>query len=375
MITLKDEYVIQKQVTWLNNCGISPANKKALQKMQAYLGETSTKGFNEMVFAELQNSIKKYLSGLFRCKPEELAIMHNTAEGMNIVSRGISLKEGQNIILLKDEYPSNYYPWLHWKNKGIEIKILDAQTSDEYLVNLLSLIDSNTAVLSLSAAHWLTGIALPLREIGEICREKNILFFLDGAQGAGHIEVHPHEFNVSFMALSGWKWLLGPLGLGIIYCDQNFLNRVEPLFTGMNSYTPDNDFLPYQSELKNTTERFNFSTPAVLDWVYFEAGLSLLSRFKPEEVQARLHELAKYLHEKLKDNGFRCFDINFDENPTAIIVADHEDFDSQKLFEVLQNENVVSALRNNRLRFSAHIYNTEDELDHVIDILKKQLAR
>ncbi|MBW2589983.1 MAG: aminotransferase class V-fold PLP-dependent enzyme, partial [Deltaproteobacteria bacterium] len=113
--TIYQAYPVNKEMIWLNNCGIAPAGKHIVKALSRFMEGYAQKGvLTEIaVYPEVQNNIKKILSNLLNCSPDELSLIHNTAEGMNFISHGLKLSSKDEVILLENEYPSNVYPWRH----------------------------------------------------------------------------------------------------------------------------------------------------------------------------------------------------------------------------------------------------------------------
>lgn len=362
-------------MVWLNNCGTTPASTRAIEKVTNFLEGYSKKG----VFTEVEGYVyvKRYihecLSELISAQPDEIAIIHNTSEGMNFLSHGLNLNPGEEILVLENEYPSNVYPWEHWKTKGVNLKFIPVGKSpDEFWLEFQNQVSEKTKVVSLSAAHWCTGMPLPLERVGNYCSERNIHFVVDGAQGVGNFSVDVKKAKIDFMAFSGWKWLLGPLGIGILYINKAKLDFVHPIFKGSDSVPNPEVYLPYKSEFKKDVDRFEFSTGSFINWVYFKASLSILREIGWEKSIHRIHELAALLAKELRGLGFQL-ESDFFSEPTGIIVGKHEKLPSSEIVSFLRNENILVAERLGKVRLSPHIYNSEEQIFHLREVLRKIL--
>ncbi|MDX1961122.1 MAG: aminotransferase class V-fold PLP-dependent enzyme [Leptospiraceae bacterium] len=359
-----------EKTIWLNNCGTTPISTFAFSKVNEYLVEYSKFGtiHSFSIYSKIQKSIKSILASLLHCETDELAIIHNTSEGMNFISRGIELSSGDEILLLENEYPANVYPWDHWKEKAVQIHFVKlGRSQNEFLENLKSTITEKTKLVSFSAVHWGTGLPLPLKEIGVLCKDRNILFAVDGAQGIGHIPIDVQEMNISYLSASGWKWLLGPLGVGILYINSS--KPIKSIFKGTQSVSGSEVYLPYKNEFKPNAEKFEFSTPNFTDWVYFEASLNMLSELGFESVMKRINELSYYLYQGLESNGFTLAL----ENPKelrGILSMSHSKVTSTEIHRKLLTQNIVVGDRIGFTRFSPHVYNTFEQLDRVISLTK-----
>ena len=369
----QEAFPVNRELIWLNNCGTTPSSINVLNAIQSYLDGYSKNGiFSEVEsFYSVKNEIKTSLVELLGGETSEYAFIHNTSEGMNIFSFGITLPQNSTILLLEDEYPSNVYPWEHLKDKGHTIKFIPiGKSPSEFLSNFESCITNKVSLISLSAVHWCTGIPLPLKEIGEICKSKNIHFVVDGAQGVGHIPMNVKEMNISYMAFSAWKWLLGPLGLGILYVSKDKLETLKVKFKGTESVLGSENYLPYKEIYKTGAERYEVSTPSFIDWVYLKASLQLIRSTGFSKVRERIYCLSDLLANGLRKQNFIINTDSFAEK-TGIIVAKKENIDSNKAVNYLRENKIITASRLGGIRFAPHAYNTEEQIEKTLTILKK----
>lgn len=370
--SIYEAYPVNQEMIWLNNCGTTPAGTHIVKTLSRFMEGYARKGvFTEVArYGKVQHNIKAILSGLLNCLPEELALIHNTAEGMNFISHGLKLSPGDEVILLENEYPSNIYPWRHLGKKGVKLITSPMETSPEtFLKALKRLITVKTRVISLSAVHWCTGMPLPLERIGHLCKENSIDFVIDGAQGVGMQPLDIRISNIDYMTFSAWKWLLGPLGVGILFISKEKLDKLDPVFIGTASVTNDKVYLPYKSDLKPTADRFTISTANFNDWVYFEAALEFLRNIGFSRARERIYELSAYLGNGLADLGFKVFSDHFQDYPTGIVVCEKQGFTTNDVMQHLKKNKIVAADRLGRIRFSPHVYISFEQLDEVLRIL------
>lgn len=367
-------YAVNREMIWLNNCGTTPAGSHIVKALSRFMQGYARKGILTEVarHSQVQKKIKKILSKLLNCSPDELGLIHNTAEGMNFISHGMDFGAEDEVILLENEYPSNVYPWRHLEQKGVKLVTTPMETSPEdFLQALKRLITAKTRAISLSAVHWCTGMPLPLEQIGALCEEKGIDFVVDGAQGVGIQPLDTQKANITYMAFPAWKWLLGPLGLGVLYISKEKLNSLKPIFIGTESVVQHQEYLPYKSELKPTTDRFTISTPNFNDWVYFEAALCFLQDIGFAAVRDRILELSAYLSAGLAKIGFKVLSDQFPDYPTGIVVCEKPGVGSDIIMQQLKQNKIVAAERLGRVRFAPHVYISPQQLDEVLAVLKK----
>ena len=365
-----NDFPVNSHFIWLNNCGTTPISTPVLNTVHQWLDEYSRRGTlaEGYGYATVKKSIYSHLESLIHAAPGELTLVHNTAEGINYLSHGLSLQSGDEILLLENEYPSNVYPWEHWREKGIELKFVKMGNSPEsFLVELQRSLSSKTRVAAFSAVHWCTGMPLPLYEIGKLCLERDIQFIVDGSQGVGMVDIDVRGQGIGFMAFSAWKWLLGPVGVGMLFLAREKLEEIRPIFKGTESVVGDQQYLPYKEIFKPSAERFHISTGNMNDWIYFNASLTFLSQIGFARAQQRIMELARYLSNGLRNMGFDIASDEFGTNvETGIVAASKTGVDSASVVKILQSRKIIAAERLGKIRFSPHVYISFSQLDQVI---------
>jgi len=367
------DYPVNDNLIWLNNCGTTPSNLVIEKEMSRYFKAYSEAGIfsKEYSYTEIKSNIQSIIGKLINASPDDVAIVHNTAEGMNLVSYGLNFQKGDEFLVLENEYPSNIYPWEHLKEKGVILKtVATGSNPSEFLENFSKGICKNTKGASMTAVHWCTGMPFDLKEIGKICKEKDILLIVDGSQGVGHTPIDM-SWGISVMAFSGWKWFLGPLGLGYLVIPKKIVKQLKPVFKGTDSVVDSQKYLPYHDQLLDTVERYMFSTVNFNDWIYAETSLKYLDDLGFENVMAKIKELGDHIKNQLRNIGFKLDCDSFDDFSGGIITGIHEEKNVTNLVRTLRVNNIIAAERLGKLRLAPHIYNSVEQIDKVIKILKE----
>ena len=236
------DFPVNDHLIWLNNCGTTPLGNPIRATVNRWLEEYGRRGAAAEGFSYpgIKASIQRRLEALLGARPGELALIHHTAEGMNFISHGLLLDPGDEILLMENEYPSNVYPWEHWREKGIHVRMVPLTGKPEdFPEAFAAAAGPRTRVASFSAVHWCTGMPIPLEAIGKICAERGIHWVVDGSQGVGLVEMDVKAARIQYMAFSAWKWLLGPIGLGVLYIAREHLETLQPIFKGTESVAGD----------------------------------------------------------------------------------------------------------------------------------------
>ncbi|TGM06441.1 aminotransferase class V-fold PLP-dependent enzyme [Leptospira jelokensis] len=370
---ISEYFPVQNESVWLNYCGTTPMSTYAIEMMNVYFQEYAKFGIFAPNFSEtlIKKEIRNYLSEILHCDTTEIGIVHNTSEGMNFYSHSIQIPKGKRILVLENEYPSNVYPWEHWQSKGVTLAFVKVgKTPDEFLENLkLELEKNDVYLLSLSPVHWCTGVVFDMDAVSKLCETHNTKLVIDGSQAVGHIPLDFSKIKVAFCAFAAWKWLLGPLGLGVIYISKEESKGFQLVFKGQASVVNDSNYFPYRDEWKPAAEQFEQSTINFNDWIYFFASLKMLSTLGFVRVQERIYEVAGMLKDMLHELGFTLESDSFPHVKTGILaITGHKNpnkFQPDAIQAHLRGKGIITAVRLGRLRMAPHI---GVEKEHVLRV-------
>lgn len=363
------DFPVNQELIWLNNCGTTPLGRPMLEALESFLQGYSRKGilFEGKTYPGVKASIRRKLASLLKADPSEIALVHHTAEGMNFISHGLPLAAGDEILLLENEYPSNYYPWEHWREKGVILKAVPCGAGpSEFLEAFRAALTPRSRVAAMSAVHWCTGLPIPLEAVGALCAERGMDLVVDGAQGVGLLDLDVRACRIGYMAFSAWKWLLGPVGLGAMFVAREKLDGLKPIFKGTESVPMDESYLPYRDAWKPDADRFAISTGSMNDWVHFEASLAWLEAIGFDRVRARILELAARLSVGLRERGFAVHSDAFGGARTGIVAVSRPGLDSAAAVKALKAKGIIAAERLGRVRLAPHVYNTEAQIDRAV---------
>ncbi len=366
------DYPVNQNLIWMNNCGTTPVGDPVRKAMGAWLEEYGRKGGATEVYSYpgIRSSIQRRLEGLLGALPGELALIHHTSEGMNFISHGVSLDAGDEILILENEYPSNVYPWEHWRERNVRVHAVPmADTPEAFLEGLRAAWGPRTRLVTLSAVHWCTGMPLPLVEIGRLCAERGAAWVVDGAQGVGLLELDVKAAAIHYMSFPAWKWLLGPVGLGVLYVAREHLESLRPIFKGTESVPGDQDYLPYKHTWKPTADRFGISTGSLNDWVYFDASLAYLQGIGFARVRERIRHLSTRLSDGLRTAGFAVHSDAHPAHASGIVAVSRPGLDPAAAVKTLKEKHIIAAVRLGRIRLAPHVYISEKQIDTVVDTL------
>ncbi|MDH3610159.1 MAG: aminotransferase class V-fold PLP-dependent enzyme [Nitrosopumilus sp.] len=369
----------QTNKIYLNNASVSLMPTQSIEAMKDFLISYNSKGpdsiDSEPFVTEILEKTRKIIAKIVNCQPDEIILTQSTTDGVNIVSNGLSFNSNSNIIIrgMSHEHHANFYPWIRLKNK-LEIKNLSIDENGFFNFDEFNkFLDSNTKLVSLSHALYNTGSILPIEKIGEIL-ENETPFFLDSAQTVGCIgDIDVKNLKCNFMAFNGSKWLCGPMGTGLFYCDRSSSELLEP-----NSIGGESAILNEKSNLvfKELPEKFQTGFRNYVGMVGLESSANYLYKYGMKNIHKKNMHLSNMLREELTKNKKIIFygPKNAQER-TSIISFTIDGHEPQTVVKKLEKQGIILAVREiydkKIIRASPHFFNTESEILQVIDAIKK----
>ena len=244
--------------------------------------------------------VRRDAARLLHARAEEIAFVQNTAAGLSLIALGLSWREGDNVVAIADEYPSNIYPWLGLRRWGVETRLV-ARTEARFGVDeLRSSVDARTRLVTVSAVDWQSGFRCDLASIAQFCHERNVLLCVDGIQGVGALDIDVHGLGIDCLAAGGHKWLLAPEGCGVLFVAARVLDRIDPVVLGWKSVKDADSYLPYRFELRDDAARFEPGSPPHLGLHALGSAIEMLLEIGVRAIETRILQLTTFMAEELR---------------------------------------------------------------------------
>lgn len=376
---IRKQFPLTKDRIYLNNGTFGPAPFSVVKAMEVSNLEINTSG-------EYGNSDQERikLAEFFGIKPTEFSITHNTTEGINIMAFGVPMKAGDEVILTTHEHAGNALPWLNRaKLDGIVLRTFEPKsTQEENLEEVSKLINPKTKVIGIPHVTCTTGLVFPIKEICELARKYGILTAIDGAHGAGTFDLNLYDLGCDFYAGCFHKWMLGPSGTAFLFVREDALEKLKPIMIGGHSDIGWDMTVnpPIFKGYVPSARRFDYGTQSKTLAVGMVAAADFHAEIGKATVEARVRELNQHLFEGLTDLGSKVTILTPAEKESRISVISFQpakmDFNAcgAALAKAGFRVRLVPEGKVNAVRISAHIYNTEAELDALLGELKRILA-
>ena len=182
----RKEFPITEKYIYLDHAGISPLSLRVKTAIETFPSESVQGGaFHYPKWSQQAVDIRRACSRLIHAEHDEVAFVKSTSHGLSLVAEGFDWNPGDRVLVYEREFPSNLYPWLNLKRKGVEVVSIPFTDGRILIDDIARLMDSRTRLVAISSVQFTNGFAADLKGLGLLCKSRNILFCVDGIQSLG----------------------------------------------------------------------------------------------------------------------------------------------------------------------------------------------
>ena len=376
----------KKNSLFLAHCAISPMQRRAKEAAQEYLEAMAEGGISNLPpFFTLLPRFHQKCGQLLKTDPENISSVHNTAEGICLIANGYPFQPGDEIISYVHEFPSNHYPWRLQEKRGVKLVLLgdsdplgslgDLNSPRGWsMAELEKKVSPKTRIIALSHVQFTSGYTADLQKLGSFCKERNIDLVIDGAQSVGCLPLYPEECNVAAVAVSSWKWLMGPFGAGLLYTSAEFRKKIEVTMVGSSSMQQGLEYLDHSWNPHVDGRKFEYST---LSWEHLAALNGLLDdvflRYSLEDIRMEVFRLHDIFLQHLDPDLFTP--LLFPDKHRSGILAILPKTNAQELMENVGKQGIVATLRSEYLRIAPHFYLDDKEMKRAAECFNNEAPK
>jgi cysteine desulfurase / selenocysteine lyase len=370
-----EQFPVTKKWVFLDHAAVAPPSAPAQQAIVEWVADMTENGdvFLERWIKRVE-TVRASAARLLGADPKEIAFIKNTSEGICFVAEGFPWKAGDNIVTAAEEYPANLYPWMNLAGRGVDVRLAPSRGCRIDLQDLFALVDARTRILSLSFVEYASGFRNDLETIGSFCRERGIYFFVDAIQGLGMLPLDVSRLPIDFLAADGHKWLLGPEGAGIFFIRKDLTDLLHPISVGWKSVVNAADFSKTDFRLRPHAGRWESGTLNVGGILAMGASIDLLLEVGIAEVARRVLHVTDYLCEQLERSQIGVASSRLDSERSGIVSIHCPAQAVLSCVQACREEAIIINQRAGRLRASPHFYNSEDDIDRLVQRLHHVLS-
>lgn len=360
---VESEFPIVRDEACLNNAHWHPLSAGAMRAAQKYL-DFKAHGFGSYAEygIELQRQVRGDFARLIGAKTEEISFVPSTMAGENLVVNGLPDLAAGNVVTDKLHFEGSLYLYGELAKKGLDVRVVEPRENRIEMADLDRAIDRKTKLVAVSLVSMVNGFKHDLKAVCELAHARGALVYADIIQGAGAVPFDVRESGVDFCACASYKWLMGDMGVGFLYARADRLGSA--IRKSVYGYR--------QPAAQGAAAYFEVGTIANPVIACLSYSLPYLLRTGVARIQAQRQPLIDRLQKEMPALGFRPMTPAGSTGPIVSFAREHARRD---LAARLRAAKVNIELYEHRVRISPSVYNTQADVDRLLECLRGGRAR
>ena len=370
---VRSQFVMPADLAVMNAANLCPASGPVLRALTRETEDVDRNPSpqNRARLSGAKEATRKTLAEFLRVTPEEIVITRNTSESNNLVSNGLELKGGDEVVIFGDNHPSNNAAWQEKaKRFGFTVSVVPPMSphpgAEAYIDLFTKALTPRTKVLAFTHFTNTVGDLFPAKEICAAARARGIMTLVDGAQSFGLLDVNLRHIDPDFYSGSAHKWPCGARECGVLFVNARVHDRIWP-----SSYSA----YPGAVGISRRMEQFGQRDEATM--IAFGEALAFQTTVGRAAIEQRSRALAQQLIAGIqKLDGFRLFTPTVTDRTVAVVTFAPGSLDARKLVSALYEKDKIGVTTGGGqgrqgIRISPHFYNTPAEIDRTLAALKR----
>jgi len=370
----RDLFEMPQDIAYLNCAYMSPQLRRGREigewavSRKSRPWEVTPKDFFEDV-----EVVRTLFARLVGGDADGVAVVPSVSYGISVAAANVPVHEGEKIIILEDQFPSNVYPWRELTSReGATLVTVPRPEDSDWTRVLVEEIDGDTAVVAAPNCHWTDGSLVDLARVGEKVREAGAALVVDGIQSLGALPFDVSEIRPDFLVAAAYKWLLGPYGVGFMYVDEKHREGqpIEHNWINRRGSEEFSELVDYQDAFQPGARRYDVGERSnfVLLPMAAEALRQLLD-WGVENVSESVGMLTDLIEQKAEERGItRIPKERRARHMIGLMLGPGAPAD---LATRLMRHDVFVSVRGSSVRVSPHLYNTEEDVARFFDVLEQ----
>jgi cysteine desulfurase/selenocysteine lyase len=382
------DYPALERWTYMDLAGRGVLSRGVRAAADAQLDERMLNGGDKEKFFALIERTRGRFAQLINAEPDEIAFTKNISDGLNMIATAIDCKNGDNVIVCPElEHPNNVYAWLNLRRFGLEVRTVKPRAGHIPVDEIIALMDARTRVATVSTVTFAPGFRTEVDALGRACRERGVLFLVDGAQSVGVLHTDVKKSNIDALAVSTQKGLLGLYGMGFLYCRREWAEKLQPAYLarfGVDLGDAHEASLGTDAyKLMPAARRFDLGNYNYIGAAAVDAAMSEILGHGTPLVERYVTQLGHALAQGFLDLGLPVSGGKPGPHLAHIVTVgtmgdNHYGSDDERfnrLYAWLGENRVKLSIRRGVLRFSLHLYNNMDDVERVLELTRGFLKK
>jgi selenocysteine lyase/cysteine desulfurase len=368
----KSLFNIPDHVTFMNCANMSPL-LKSVNEAGVYAINQRNAPWTISVeqWFEPAEELRLLFAKMINSNKENIALIPSASYGLAIAKKNIHLNHLQNIIVLDQEFPSNMYVWRELsKETGAKIITVKRKDTQTWTEAILDKIDNKTGLVTIPNCHWTDGSIIDLVQVSDKIRKTNSKLVVDASQSLGVYPLDINEIKPDFLITVGYKWLLGPYGLGYLYSDEKYFADGKPIEYNWINKSGSEDFtrlVEYTDAYKPGARRFDAGEfSSFIHIPMAKAALTQILKWGIENIQETLSILTNRIAIMAKERGFETTN---NSRVGHIIGIKFSESKAKEIGIKLTDNQIYISFRGTNMRIAPHLYNDSKDVNRLFQFL------
>jgi selenocysteine lyase/cysteine desulfurase len=366
---IRTRFKIFQSKIYLNSCSQGALSDAVESGFDEYIASWHEQGSPWETWCEHYEGARTAFAKFIHASPDEVAIVTSVSAGINGIASALNFRERNKIVMGEFEFPTMGQVWLGHRVRGADVQFAQAQDNSIPPAAYEKLIDRNTLMVPLTHVCFKNGFRTDVNTIMQMAHSAGALVMLDDYQDCGTRPVDVKAMNLDFYVTGTLKYLLGPPGLAFLYVRKELIPLLTPTVTGWFGQTNPFAYNPQHFELSPTARRFESGSPSVPNVYGAMPGFQMLEKIGMEQVSAHIENLTQSFLNRIQELGILTKTPAGSPGPLVVLQCR----DSAQLLQALAQSGMVASNRFDGLRVSFHVYNTLDDVNAVVEVLKKNM--
>ena len=370
----RDLFEIPDDIVYLNCAYMSPQLRQAREIGEGAVSRKSRPWeLTPDDFFEEAEEVRTLFARLVGGDADGVAIVPSVSYGISVAAANVPVGEGQKILILEDQFPSNVYAWRGLaKRSGARLMTVPRPEDYDWTRALLEEIDTETAVVAVPNCHWTDGSLVDLARVGERSREAGSALVVDAIQSLGAHPFDVSEVRPDFLVASSYKWLLGPYGVGFMHVGEKYQegNPIEHNWINRRGSQDFSQLVDYQDAFQPGARRYDVGERSNFALLPMAAeALRQLIDWEVGNVSETIGTLTNLIEEKAGELGIVTIPkVRRARHMIGLMLGPDAPND---LATRLTAHNIFVSVRGESVRVSPHLYNTAEDVDRLFDVLQR----
>lgn len=324
-------------------------------------------------FFTQSEDLRSLAAKLFRCTLDDVALVPSASYGISTAAANLPVASGQSIMILAEQFPSNYYPWHRMaQDKNASLLTVPWPQDGNWTAAVLQHLQPGVAIAALPHTQWSSGGLLDLVAIAEACRKNGTALVVDLTQSLGAYPFDAQKVQPDFAVAATYKWLLGPYSMGVMYVAPRWQDGkpLEENWIQRANARKFSDLINYTDQYEPGARRFDMGERSNLSLVpAATAAIGQILAWGVKEISDTIAVLTRRLADGAAALGFSVCPDSY--RAPHYMCLRREGPTSPKLLDRLAKEKIYVSLRGSSIRVTPHLYNTEQDVDRLLAALRE----